>query len=299
LADLGRKRGSEKVPCTIPIVDDVLTAIRLLCGIFILNSLVSVTFKTTPRLNIFPDAELEMPGEEILWTADTEDDWQNLMNVSPPISRMSLMDAVTQLALGQENHCDITKWSDFTITTVMHAVNIYLWHSKQCAQLVPEHHAIQTSSLAAEEVRNRQSECILSRCRGIFPGQDSEQEQSLDEPGGSRRSNGFASLRMGYIQTCVTERTLNCMILFSADEEYVMHEIAEYINCGQKQSSLATRTAELALDGLATAVQAGPILAKKIACLTWSIDHAIADWDCGTLSSHLSSSCPWYGLLIV
>jgi hypothetical protein len=267
----------------------LLTAIRLLCGIFVLNSLVSVTFKTTPRFNIFPDAEIDMPDEENLWNAETENDWQTLRITSPSVGRVSLVDAVNKVAFGQGDHTDISRWSDFTITTVIHAVNVHLWHIRQCTHRFSEHPAGQASSSAAEETKNRQSEGILSHCRSVFPGQDSEREHRLDEPGGSSRSNGFASLRMGYNQISVTKRTLNCMILFSADTEYVMHEIAAYVQSGQEQSSLATRAAELALDGLATAVQAGPILAKKIACLTWSIDHAIADWDCGKLSPDSSA----------
>jgi len=286
MASLDRKGSYKKVSlCILQSFKTIsLTSIRLLCSIFILNSLVCVTFKTTPRFNIFPDAEIEMPGEECLWNAETEDEWQTLMMTTPPFSRMSLIDAVSQVAFGQGDHGDATKWSDFTITTVMHAVNVHLWHQRQCTKRFSDYHASPASLSTAEEATNRHSESILSHCRSFFPGQDSEQEQSLDEPGGSRRSNGFASLRMAYNQSSITNRTLNCMILFSADKEYVMHEIAAYIQSGQERSSLATRTAGLALDGILTAVKAGPILARKIACLTWSIDHAIADWDCGTLA---------------
>jgi hypothetical protein len=42
-----------------------------------------------------------------------------------------------------------------------------------------------------------------------------------------------------------------------------------------------TKTAQKALEGLFTAVRAGTLLAMKTAAFKWSIDHAIADWECG------------------
>ena len=53
-----------------------------------------------------------------------------------------------------------------------------------------------------------------------------------------------------------------------------------YVASEQQRNDFVTKAVKWAYHGLTTAVKAGPLLVKKTAAFKWSLDHAIADWDC-------------------
>lgn len=171
-------------------------------------------------------------------------------------------------------------WSTFATTLVMHAVNVHIYNLIQCTQSF----ALFTFDSASQNMRAaaaHQAETALERCRDLFSNRHSEHEQRLDDHGGSRRSNGLSLLRVAYVRSCTEVEALNRMMLLSTNPVNATDDIRAYISSGQKRSTSVTNTARMALDGLSTAVKAGIILARKTAALIWSIDHAIADWNCG------------------
>lgn len=252
-----------------------------------LNSLVAATFDTTPRLNIVPDAEIEMPSLEELWNASTNEQWQTLVVAGASGKSVSVLECLHQVVLkshettSDSNICD---WSAFATAIVIHALNVHIWHLRQCTHGLVR---LESASPTMKEILDRQIEMTLARVKHLFQGGDSDQEQNLQEPGASRRTNGFALLRIAYAKHATTSRPLTRMILFSSNGEQMLQEIRTYIKNGQAHGPLVTQTASMALDGIITAVKAGPILAMKTACLTWSIDHAIADWECGMVTRFL------------
>lgn len=259
-----------------------LIYIRLLCGIFALNSLVAVTYNTTPQINILPDAEIEMPREDALWDAPSSEQWLELIASRTEEPPFRVIDAVNyvlfQQPIGSQDAA--LAWSSFATTTVMQAVNIHIHYVVQCTQaftLFDLDNASQSMRAAAMN----QAESALERCQNLFANRNSEQEQTLDDPGGCRRSNGHALLRVAYVRMCGEMQSLSRLILLGTTFEDTARDIHTYICSDQKRTAIVTSTARTALDGLFTSVKAGTLLVMKTAAFKWSIDHAIADWNCG------------------
>ncbi|RDL40262.1 uncharacterized protein BP5553_00241 [Venustampulla echinocandica] len=260
---------------------EIETSKRLLCGIFVLNSLVTITHNTTPRINMLPDADIEMPHEEALWEASSSKQWLELVASRTKATSLRVIDAVNHVLFKQQIRSQdaALAWSTFATTIVIQAVNLHIYHLVQCTQafaLFDLDHVSQRMRAAAMQ----QAESALERCQNLFADRHLEQEQALDDPGGSRRSNGHALLRVAYVRTCGGMETLNRLILLSDTFEDTARDIHTYICSDQNRTALVTNTARKALDGLFTSVNAGKLLVMKTAAFKWSIDHAIADWNC-------------------
>lgn len=231
---------------------------------------------------MLPDAEIELPQEEVFWDATSSTQWLDLKTSRTEGPNIRIIDAVNHVLfikpLGRADSA--LCWSTFATTLVMHAVNVHIHSLIQCTQsfaMFPSDHTSQSMSVAAVH----QAEIALERCQNLFANRHSEHEQTLDDPGGSRRSNGLALLRVAYVRSCTEVEPLNQMMLLSTNPENRADDIHAYVRSSQKRTTSVTNTARMALDGLFTAVKAGTVLAMKTAALKWSIDHAIADWNCG------------------
>lgn len=102
---------------------------RLLYGIFIVSSLLTIAYNLSPCFSTTHDLDLEMPEEELLWTASNEEQWQEAMVSRTLVTRLKMNQALTQLIFGKEFDLGReTRWPAFATTILMHAVNIHTWH---------------------------------------------------------------------------------------------------------------------------------------------------------------------------
>lgn len=257
------------------------TSKRILYGTFVLNNLVCITYGTTPRMSIVPDSDIDMPDDERLWDSTTETQWADNMVMLGPSSQMTLRAALNQVIAGRGAELEASamlKWSSFASTIIMHAMNIYIWHIVQSAQAFVEADGvaghIHTTLL-------RQAERSLARCSDIFLGGNPETEQRLNELAASRRSNCVALLRTAYVKAASAEYCFDRVLVLGADSPAVTRtELQLYVASEQPRNDFVTKAVKWAYHGLATSVKAGPLLVKKTAAFKWSLDHAIADWDC-------------------
>lgn len=108
------------------------TSKRLLYGMFILSSLISITYGMPPGLVLMQDAEIEMPDDESLWNAKTADEWQRAFDARKIFRKSSVNEALGRLMYGKDaEDCapDTWEWSPFATLIVMHAVAIHMWSS--------------------------------------------------------------------------------------------------------------------------------------------------------------------------
>lgn len=139
MAGMDRERDSKEVSSTTSSMTmDALTRslnARLLFAIFIVSTLISVTYGVPPGISLMQDAELEMPDKECLWNAKSEEVWKSELNKQCLSTQPSLNDALRRIMYGKEiegsseTHWD---WSPFATVIVMHAVSIQMWHVMQC-----------------------------------------------------------------------------------------------------------------------------------------------------------------------
>jgi hypothetical protein len=237
-------------------------------------------------MSIIPDAEIEMPDEERLWDAPSEAQWTELMVLLGPIDRMTLRASLNQIIGGMDGDMDFTSrfgWSSFSATVIMHAMNIYMWHLVQSAQALSGFAIDGSSEGELKEKILSQADAALGRCAELFIGGNPESEQRLNELEVSQRSNCNALLRTAYVRAANSEVSVERVMVLGGDLQMSQATIQAFVASSQQRSDFVTRAVATAYQGLQTSVRAGHMLVKKTAAFKWSIDHAIADWDCGIL----------------
>ena len=242
-----------------------------------------VTYDLTPSFSVTQDLDIETLDEECLWEASTGQQWKLLKNAQPPRSRTTVRDALTHLILGKE-HSTVaahpSKWTAFATTMVMHAVNVHMWNVMQCTQSF--------TAFAVDEQNNRilkahmvsQVETALARCYALLTADSSEREHTSDGPEGPLIFNCLALLRSGYVRVFTGAGNVNRMMLLSQDALQVAASIEAYVADVQDRGPFLTRAVDKAYGGLLTPIKAGYLLVQKTAALTWSVEHAVAAWDC-------------------
>jgi hypothetical protein len=112
---------------------------RLLYGVFIMSSMASLAYDIPPMFSITQDLDIELLDEEKLWEATNREDWNIMRMKGEHGPNITVRNAFTHLVLGKE-HCSSTatatpmRWTAFSTSMIMHAVNIYMWNLMQCSQ---------------------------------------------------------------------------------------------------------------------------------------------------------------------
>lgn len=240
----------------------------------------TITYGIPPVVSIVQDGEVEMPDEEVLWSAPTEEIWRQRPEARSLVTLPSLRDAVARLMYGKEleNSAEASwNWSPFAVTVVMHAVSNQLWHVMQCT------HSF--SVFGAHEISLRSEftghvETALARCHAMISRENSAAEHTWNESEGPLLFNAIALLRVAYVRAFTGAGSFNRMALLNDDSEQILSAIREYVGTPQDRSLFLTKAVARAFEGLIIPIKAGALLVKKTAALSWSIEHAIAGWDC-------------------
>lgn len=248
-----------------------------------MSSLMTVTYDLCPAFSVTQDLHIEMLDEECLWEASSRQQWDILKKSSPHRNKTTVRDAMNHLIFGKEQAApreNTTTWTAFATTMVLHAVNINMWHVMQCTQsftafaVEEQNHKILKASLIA------QVETALARCYALLTADRSERDHTSDDPEGPLIFNCLALLRSAYVRVFTGAGNFNRMMLLSEDPLQVATSIEAYVTDGQERSPFLTKVVAKAYGGLLTPIKAGHLLVRKTAALTWSVEHAIAAWDC-------------------
>ncbi|KAH8705513.1 putative zinc finger protein [Talaromyces proteolyticus] len=254
---------------------------RLLFGMFIVSSLLTISYNVSPAISTTDDLKIEMPEDEYVWAAADEERWKEAMATTAKTG-MDVNQALTQLLFGKDFSPDSdVHWPAFAVTILMHAVNVHMWHVTQSTQSFMNFSVDTKAEEQMKALCTNQTEESLARCHKIL-----EQRNLLEggNPwGGAERPllfNGMALLRSCYVRAFTRSGTFNRSILFSDNEEEIFRSAKYYVQTQQVRTPFLTKAVAQVFDGLLTSIREGPEFVKKTASFTYSIEHAIAVWDC-------------------
>lgn len=257
---------------------------RLLFGMFIISSLLTLTYNISPCISTTEELKIEMPSEEHVWTATDEDEWKRGMKARKSPT-MDLYTALTKVLFGKDFDLDSeSQWPAFAVTVLMHAVNVHMWHITQSTQSFMSFSADAKEEEQMKTLCTSQTEAALSRCYMILAHRRSSNgENSWDDVEGSLLFNGMAVLRSCYVRAFTGSGGFDRALLFNDDEEAAYTGTRNYIKSDQVRTHFLSGAVAQALDGLLSPLQMIHELPEKEATLGRSVEHALAMWDTGKL----------------
>ncbi|KAJ5032721.1 uncharacterized protein L3040_009315 [Drepanopeziza brunnea f. sp. 'multigermtubi'] len=265
------------------------TSKRILYSMFIMSSLMTVIYDLCPVFGVTQDLDIEILDAECLWEAANKEQWESFRRSQRAQSpRFTIRDALAHLIHGKEQMAvdgQPVKWSGFATAMVFHAVNVHNWNVMQSTQSLTAFAVDEQNNKTLKAALVSQVDVSLARCYALVTADRAERERSSDDPEGPLMFNCIALLRSAYVRVFTGAGSFNRMMLLGGNPAQVAGEIQAFLSSSQERSLLVTRAAEMAYGGLLTPVKAGYILVQKTAALTWSIEHAVAAWDCALFVS--------------
>ncbi|KAB2569479.1 Respiration factor 2 [Lasiodiplodia theobromae] len=252
---------------------------RLLCGIFIMTNLFSVTYGTTPLFSIEQDLSFETPSEEKLWDARTAELWEDARAsrhaASPPPT--TLREAIVATFFNQQPDSGPTtpppQVSGFTALLITHAANVHMWSIIQFSASFPAplSHSILTTTFAS----------LVRWHTALGHGSVETPEAAYYNNASSIPLvfNCHALLRIAYVRLFGNSCAFPKMILLASDDGEIAAAMANYVAAPQPRNAFLTKSIAKAYEGFITPVRLGHLLIKKTAALSWSVEHAVAAWD--------------------
>lgn len=245
--------------------------------------MLTVTYGTTPFLSVTQDLDIDVPEPEQSWKAMTSEQWEQVSYTRRNISLPTVRDVLCHLTFENSPSYNVvfhdrSVWSGFATTVVMHAVNIHMWHIMQCTQSFtgfPIDHATLGHSMVSE------IEQALTRCYTLLTTHQSEKDLTSDSGEGPEIFNCQALLRSAYVRIFTGVGSFDRMMLLSDNEDQIASRIDQYIQAPQRRNPFLTKAVSMTYRGLLLPITAGFLLVKRTAALTWSVEHALAAWDCG------------------
>jgi hypothetical protein len=281
-AEWSSRETTKRYVSNVPVEIRDINSSRLLCGIFILSSMLTVTYDTTPFLSITQDLNLEVPEPEQSWKATNAQQWEQVSYARRNIQLPTVGDALCHLAFNNSPQIPVSHdrsiWSGFATTVVMHAVNIHMWHIMQATQSYTGF-PIENATLGHSMVI--QVEQALTRCYTFLTTHQTEKELTSESGDSPEIFNCQALLRSAYVRISTGAGSFDRMMLLSENEDEITGRIQTYVQAPQRRNSFLTKAVSKAYGGLLMPITVGFLLVKRTAALTWSVEHAIAAWDCG------------------
>jgi hypothetical protein len=261
------------------------TTNRLLLGIFIISSLLTITYNVSPGISTTEDLKIEMPEPDTIWMAADEGHWKEAMGarVNRPVE-VNL--ALTTLLFGKDFNPDLDLQSSaFSATILMHAVNVHMWHVTQSTQSFMNFSIDAKAEEQMKALCTSQTEESLSRCHRVLAHGHSARAA---RPWGSAKRtllfNGMAVLRSCYVRVFTGSGAFNRTMLFCDDGEEVLRVARDYVQIQQVRTPFLAKAVAQVFDGLLTPIRQGNQLVNKTNLFSGSIEHAVAAWDCGKWS---------------
>jgi len=259
---------------------------RLLCGMFIVSNLISVTYGVTPGFSHTQDLVFEMPDEEKLWDARSADQWQELRESRVSVRQRTIRDAMVNMIFGKQIDEDAHPYhvSGFTTLIIMHAVNIHMWNVLQFTQVFSRCTFDMMANESLKGMLLSAASSALARCHHALTHVHPEEDHlgsTWDDAEGPLMFNCQALLRIACTRLFTNASAFDRLTLLTDNLEEVTASVTTYVAATQHRSPLLTKAALKAYEGFLTPVKIGHLLVRKTAALSWSVEHAVAGWDAG------------------
>jgi hypothetical protein len=245
----------------------------------------SVTYDLSPGVTMAPGVDLELPEDEALWEAASEDEWQATRgSIGGSGYVPGLKAAWNFLAFGKGLDpfvADCTPWSTFSVLAVIHLVINHMWYLMQTTQYLTIFALDPEVEQKLRSLWDISISSALGRCYKVLTSRRPESERSNDDPEGPMIFNCLALLRIGFVRTSIAGAALNQIVHLTEDEATRSEAIRSYVRSEIPRSAFIPAAVQRIFQALCLPLSAGHILTKKTAAFTWSIEHAISGWECG------------------
>ncbi|KAF1966781.1 hypothetical protein BU23DRAFT_311752 [Bimuria novae-zelandiae CBS 107.79] len=243
---------------------------RLLFGMYVVSNLISATFGVTTGFSQTDDLGFEDLDEERFWNATAPEEWHLLRASSPPAPRSSVRDVLGRLLLSP----DATPPPQVSILTMLlltHALNTHTESIRQALELTPAvlHDTILAPTTAA-----------LAACEDVLAAARQRKDSSTPwtEAEGPLMFNAEGVIHMAHVRLHLDMSVFNRLMLISDNVDEIADAAAVFADVPLRRSPALTSVMRKAYERHHVLVKLGHSLLRKTAALSWSLEHAVADW---------------------
>lgn len=244
------------------------------------------------------DLEIATPEEERLWSCATAEQWQEFRHTRVVGSHKTIREVMVDIISGRVDvdagsASEPYNVSGFAALTVMHAVNIQMWHMIQFTQSFDRFSSPSIGKATNWTILLATASSALARCQAtIAHSQPAEHEPSWDDPEGPLMFNCQAMLRIAHCRLLTDPGNLNRLILLTDDPTQIKNSITSYVTAKQERTPFLIKALAKAYEGFLTPVKIGHLLVSKTAAFSWSVEHAVAGWDSGKQNDVTNMNLP-------
>jgi hypothetical protein len=272
---------------------------RLMGAILILSTLCVVIFHVNPGMNSTLDLDFDALHDEKLWSARSSAEWKELCARSGSAEKLqhprSMKHVLTDIMLqtGQNQACGVYPVSAYSALVLMHAIVVHMWQRAQvCQALATAASGLPSMQEGLSEMLVRSGLQTLSRCQRFLDGARNEALRSSRSPGSlscdvdeekesSLVFNSYAILRIAHTKLITSGHPQNFIDLANLHGPGVKASIASFVNAKPERGAFMLEAVVKAFEGLREPVEMGYLLVRKTAAFRWSVEQAVAGWDCG------------------
>ncbi|KIW22291.1 uncharacterized protein PV07_12192 [Cladophialophora immunda] len=259
---------------------------RVLYGQIMFGNLVTMTYGIPPGYSLVSDGFIEMPCDQSLWDALTEEQWHEAATRKGQTSSLNIIEAVSMVMNGNSTKTvpqECWEWSPFAISVVINVISIHIWHITQGSYFFGDFSSPGQSNETQKSQTLAQTEAALSRCRALITQASSDADYPWTEAETPLLFNCLALLRASYCRAFTGHSAADSMMLLKESQEEFMASIEDFVALPQNRGNLVARAVGRAFEGMLIPYKAGTMLIKKTAALTWAIGHALAGWETALL----------------
>jgi hypothetical protein len=178
------------------------------------------------------------------------------------------------------------KGTAFSDSMIMYVVNTYMWNLMQCSQSFGAFAVEESTTVALETAMVIQTEAKLARYYATLTVDRPERERTSTDSKGPLLFNCLALLWSAQIRVFTGADDFNNMTLLTGSDCQVPTSVEAFISTNAiAWGPFMTRVVDKAYGAILTPLKAGYLLVRKIAAVTWSLEHPIAGWDCTLLAA--------------
>ncbi|KAJ9603158.1 hypothetical protein H2200_012453 [Cladophialophora chaetospira] len=259
---------------------------RALYGQIMFGNLVTMTYGIPPGYSSISDGYIEMPCDQSLWDALTEDQWHEASLRKGQSSPLNVKDAVSLVMNGNSTTSvpqECWEWSPFAISVVINVISIHIWHITQGSYFFGKFSSPGQADESQKSQILAQTEAALSRCRALITQANSDADYPWTEAETPLLFNCLALLRVSYCRAFTGHSAADSMMLLTESQEEFSASIEDFVAMPQNRGNLVARAVSRAFEGMLIPYKAGTMLIKKTAALTWAVGHALAGWEVALL----------------
>lgn len=245
---------------------------RLLFGTYVVSNLISTTFGVTPGFSYTDDLDFEDLDEERFWNATSAAEWHELRQTKTPGSRSTVREVLGHLLRSDSPNDEAPlQISVLNMLLLTHALNLYADSIRQNVELSPAH--LQETILEPTTIALCACEDILAAAR-----QKKDQITPWTEAEGPLMFNSEGVIHMAHVRLYLDMSGFNRLMLISDNDAEIGAAAARFAETPLRRSEHLTNVIRKVYDRHHVLVKLGHSLLRKTAALSWSLEHAVADW---------------------